>query len=147
MVGGPEALAAAAASATSLMSRSSSSGPLGVVVEGEARSGARTATEVVLVGLFSFPPARCGRAEGALPGTLVVEGASSGVADTSRLVVVEGRGRFWPALVVVVDLGAAGAVFWFFLVGASGWGHSTSWVRSRREAEIHSVVVLVVERS
>lgn len=123
---GPEALAAAAASATSMMSRSSSSAALGVVVVERVRSGARTAMEVLLAGLFSLPPARGGRVVGALPGALVVEGVSSGVADTSRLVVVEGRGRFWPALVGGGALGAGGAAFWLFLVGGSGCGHSTS---------------------
>lgn len=51
------------------------------------------------------------------------------------------RGRFWPAadLGKVADLGAGGLAFWDFLGGASGAGHSTSWVRSRRVAGIHSI--------
>ena len=77
--------------------------------------------------------------EGALPWVLMVEGVSSGVAETSRLVVVETRGRFWPALGRGAFLGAGAAAFWPFLEGASGWGHSTSCVRSRRDAGIHSV--------
>jgi len=38
----------------------------------------------------------------------------------------------------VADLGAGAVDFCAFFVGASGCGHSTSWVRSRREAGIHS---------
>jgi len=54
--------------------------------------------------------------------------------------VVAVQGRFWPAadLGKVADLGAGGLAFWDFLGGASGAGHSTSWVRSRRAAGIHS---------
>ena len=65
---------------------------------------------------------------------------SSGVSEFLRL-VVDVRGRFWPA----DDLGCfwafeAGALdFWDFFRGASA-GHSTSWVRSRRSGGIHSEI-------
>jgi len=99
-------------------------------------SGARTEIEPSEPGWFSFPPTRDGRAgRAALPVTL----PSSGVSEGLRLVVAV-RGRFWPAadLGKVADLGAGGLAFWDFFGGASGAGHSTSWVRSRRVAGIHS---------
>lgn len=69
------------------------------------------------------------------PCAFPVDEVSSGVSEFLRL-VVDVRGRFWPATVfgTVADLGAGGLAFWDFLGGASGAGHSTSWERSRRDA-------------
>lgn len=101
-------------------------------------SGATTEMELSLPGRFSLPPTREGRAGlAALP----AEEESSGVSELLRLAAaVEARGRFWPAVDLgrVADLGAGPDCFWDFLGAASGWGHSTSCVRSRREAGIHS---------
>ena len=99
----------------SIRSRSLSSG-LGVPV---VSSGAITEMDWSLPGrLFSFPPTREGRV--GLVWALPVELVSSGVSDLRR-VVVDGRGRFWPA----VDLGClaalgAAACFWDFLGAGSG---------------------------
>lgn len=135
---GFDALAAAAASWMSTRSRSESSG-FGVPVV--ISSGARTEIEWSLPPPFSFPPIREGR-EG-FPCAFPVEALSSGVSEFFRL-VVDGRGRFWPA--VVLGAGAAfgaGLDFWDFLGGASGAGHSTSCERSRRETGTHSRILLV----
>lgn len=133
---GPEALAAAAASWSEVMSRSSSPG---FGVPSVVSSGAMTEMDWSLPGRsFSLPPIREGRVGWALP----VEAESSGVPSESRReTVVDARGRFWPAVDLgrVADLGGAAACFWDFLDGASGWGHSTSWERSRRDGRIHSV--------
>ena len=129
---GAEALAAAAASWMSFSSMSESS-PCGVPA---TISGAMTEIEPSDPGRFSFPPTREGRAGlAALP----VVALSSGVSEDLRLAVVV-RGRFRPAvdLGCVCAFGAGGLDFWDFLEGASGAGHSTSWVRSRRVAGTHS---------
>ena len=119
------------------MSRSSVSSALGVPL---LISGAMTEMDWSLPGrLFSLPPTREGRVDfegAALPVVLL----NSGVSD-SRRDVVEALGRFWPRVDLgrVADLGGAGC-FCDFFEGASGCGHSTSWVRSRREASTHSNV-------
>lgn len=95
---GFDALAAAAASCISTRSRSESSG-LGVPVV--ISSGARTEIEWSLPP-FSFPPTREGR--DGFPCAFPVEMFNSGVSEFFRL-VVDGRGRFWPA--VVFGMGAA----------------------------------------
>ena len=132
---GAEALAAAAASWMSGNSMSESSA-WGVPV---TISGAITEMDWSLPGRFSLPPLTRDGRRGCRAWILPVVEVSSGVAEPLRL-VADGRGRFWPA----VDLGcfcafeAGAADFWDFFEGASGAGHSTSWVRSRRSEGIHS---------
>lgn len=72
-----------------------------------------------------------------------------GVSEPLRSAAVVARGLFWPAvdLGTVADLGTGSTFFWFFLDGASGWGHSTSWVRSSRSAPTHSERPLVIYTS
>jgi len=105
---GFDALAAAAASWISTRSNSDSS-PLGVPF---VISGAITEMEPSLPGRFSLPPTSEGRI-GLL--WLPVEGVSSGASEFLRLdaAVVDGRGRFWPAvdLGTVADFGGAVDVF------------------------------------
>ena len=90
---------------------SSESSPLGVPVE---ISGAMTEMEPSLPGRFSLPPTKDGRlAFAAFP----LVGASSGVSELfllgAAVPVVEPRGRFWPAvdLVMVAAFGAGAADF------------------------------------
>lgn len=66
-----------------------------------------------------------------------MDALSSGVSEFLRE-LVNTRGRFWPVLGRVAALGGGGAAFWDFLGGASGGGHSTSWVRSSRDKGTHS---------
>ena len=129
-----EALALAAAAETSARERSSSRGVATLSsLFGVEISGARTEIDCEDDGaLFSLPLARDGRTwEG--PCWLPVEGASSGVEETSR---EDGRGRL-SDLGTVFWGGAVGALV-AFLEGGSGAGHSTSWVRSKRVGGTHS---------
>ena len=131
---GFDALATAAASWMSTRSRSESSG-FGVPFV--ISSGAKTEIEWSLPPPFSFPPTREGR--DGFPCAFPMEALNSGVSEFLRL-MVDVRGRFWPA--VVLGTGAAfgaGLDFCVFLGGASGAGHSTSWERSRRETGTHSI--------
>ena len=114
-------MATAAASWISPRSISLSS-PLGVSA---LTSGATTEIELSLPVRFSLPPTRegrCGRM--ALP--VVV--SRVGVSEPFRSAAVVVRDRFWPAVDLgkVADFGAVSTFFWFFLLGASGCGHSTS---------------------
>lgn len=74
------------------------------------------------------------------PWAFPVERVSSGVSEFFRE-PVEVRGRFWPAFGRGPALGAGGAAFCDFFGGASGAGHSTSCVRSMREAGMISIMI------